>query len=235
MAQSKRSGGEGRKQAKKGPQPVDPPFARLCLITPSAFDPALFAPVLDAALNAGDVASLIIAAEGLSREALAVAAERLVPIAQANGVAAIVAERAALDPSGADGLNVATGLSDLVDAVGALRPARIVGASGIHSRHEAMVFAEADCDYLFFGRFDGDTGPAIHEGALELAAWWSALFEIPAIVMGGGALDCIAEAARARIEFVALRNAVWSHPGGAASAVAEAHRLVLAAQAEMSP
>ena len=218
------------KRGKKKAEPIEPPFARLCLITPPAFDAVAFAPVLDAALRAGEVASLIIAMEGLELSGRQAAAERLVPIAQANGTAAIVTDRALLDHCGADGLHVDTGLADLRRAVDALRPDRIVGG-----RHDAMLLAETECDYLYFGRFDGDTAPAIHDKTLDLAAWWSALFEIPAIVMGGSDLASIGEAAAARVEFIALRSAIWSHADGAAAAVETAHRLVLAAQAETMP
>jgi len=47
--------------------------------------------------------------------------------------------------------------------------------------------------------------------------------------------ELVAEAAAARIEFIALRSAIWTHADGAAAAVETAHRLVLAAQAETLP
>lgn len=236
MAKSRNSGSDQDRASKKAPAPAEPPFARLCLITPPRFDAAAFAPVLDAALASGEVASLIIAAEGLDPSLRLAAAERLVPIAQANGTAAIVTGDAALVlASGADGLHVDDGLPALRHAVDRFRPDRMVGAGGIRSRHEAMVLAETECDYLFFGRFDGDGEQAVHDKTLDLAAWWSALFEIPAIVMGGSGLDSVTEVAMARIEFVALRAAVWDHADGPAAAVAAASRLVLEAQAEAAP
>jgi thiamine-phosphate pyrophosphorylase len=89
-----------------------------------------------------------------------------------------------------------------------------------------MELGECVPDYLFFGRLDGDTGDEIFPKALDLAAWWSSLFEIPAVVMGGRKLESVAAAAEAGIEFVALRHAVWKHPAGPAAAVAEANRLL---------
>ena len=76
-------------------------------------------------------------------------------------------------------------------------------------------------DYLFFGRLDGDTADAIFPKALDLAAWWSSVTIIPAIVMGGRALASVDEAAANGIEFVALSAAVWDDPRGPAAAVAE--------------
>lgn len=229
------AGKSRRSGTSKANQPVDPPFGRLCLVTPPLFDPQDFAPRLEGVLARGDVASLFIIAEGLDAAALARATEQLVPIAQANGVAAIASSAALIDRTGADGLDVSEGLASLVEAAGRLRPAHIVGASNIHSRHEAMLLAETECDYLFFGRFDGDGDPAIHDKTLDLAAWWSALFEIPAIVMGGRDLASVREAVEARIEFIALRRAVWDHPAGPEAAIAEASRLVLALEAEARP
>jgi thiamine-phosphate pyrophosphorylase len=217
--------------AKKKPVVPDLPFGRLCLITPAAFDPDAFAPTLDEALRSGDVASLIIDLSSFDADRQFLAAERLVPIAQANAVAAILKGGGDLVRRlGADGLHVDGGHAELRRAVDALHPDAIVGAAGLHTRHEAMLAGETDCDYLFFGRLDGDTMPGIFEKALDLAAWWSAVFEIPAIVMGGHAAESVVEAVDARIEFVALREAVWTHAEGAAAAVAKTNQLISSRQ-----
>ena len=76
------------------------------------------------------------------------------------------------------------------------------------------------------GRLDGDNGDQIFPKAFDLAAWWSSLFEIPAVVMGGRTIESVVAAAEAGIEFVALRSAVWDYPQGPAAAVAEANRLL---------
>ncbi len=198
---------------------------RLCLVTPSAIEAAAFAQKLADALSGGDVASLIITAP--DPDALADAANRLVPIAAERGVAALIHnDREVAKSARADGLHVDSGTVDLAGAVEALRPKHIVGAGGVTSRHEAMTAGELNPDYVFFGRLDGDTGPEIFPKALDLATWWSSMFVIPALVMGGNALASVREAASASIEFVALRTAVWEHPEGPAAAVAEANRLL---------
>src|SRR5919198_483541 len=116
------------------------------------------------------------------------------PIAVARGVAAIIHnDTRIVGRTGADGVHVDGGAADLADAVAALRKKKIVGAGGIRSRHEAMLAGESDPDYLFFGRLDGDNGPEIFDKSLELAAWWSSLFVIPAIVMGGNMVASVAE------------------------------------------
>ncbi|HMN87339.1 MAG TPA: thiamine phosphate synthase [Bauldia sp.] len=203
--------------------------ARLCLVTPAGGDPAGFAPRLADALSGGDVATLIVTAAAANLQALAEAA---VPLAQARDVAVLVHnDTRVAGRAKADGVHVDSGIADLRDAVATLRPRRIVGAGGFMTRHDAMLAGEADPDYLFFGRLDGDTEDGIFPKALDLAAWWSSVFVIPAIVMGGKAIASVDEAAAAGIEFVALRDAVWSHPGGPGAAVAEANRRLAAVPA----
>jgi thiamine-phosphate pyrophosphorylase len=180
---------------------------RLCLVTPPGVAPQTFAPILEAALSGGDVASLIITAE---------------PAGLATQLAG---------HTRADGVHVDSGIADLTAAMSSLRPEKIVGAGGLRSRHEAMVAGERDPDYVFFGRLDGDTGPAIFDKALDLARWWAEIFRIPGIVMGGASLESVREARDTGIEFVALSRAVFDHPAGAGAAVAEANRII-AAQAE---
>jgi thiamine-phosphate pyrophosphorylase len=194
---------------------------RLCLVAPSTLDPATFPEVLAGALRGGDVAALILAGVDESL------AKRLVPIAQDADVAALVPDDTRIaGRARADGVHIETGMGELKLALEKLRGRSIVGAGNLRSRHEAMTAGEVEPDYLFFGRLDGDTAPEIFRKALDLASWWSGLFEIPAMLMGGNAVASVAAAAAAGIEFVALRSAVWDHPAGPAAATAEANQLI---------
>lgn len=188
------------------------PHTRLCLITPAPL-PDGFPALLTDALAAGDVASLLIA-PGIDDAARA----ELTAIAIKAGVAAILVDTD--DPGAADGVHIGAGINALKAARKQFGDGKIVGAGDIRSRHDAMTLGETLPDYLFFGRIDGDEEAGIHAKALELASWWSELFEIPAIVMGGSDPASAGEAALAGIEFVALRRAVWDHPAGPARAVA---------------
>jgi thiamine-phosphate pyrophosphorylase len=194
---------------------------RLCLVTPHDIDPDDLAPLVDDALAGGDVASVIIGGDGDRLQRLA---EAVVPRAQARGAAALVRNDTRIaGRARADGVHIDAGLADLKTAVEKLRPKLIVGAGGFRTRHDAMAAGEANPDYLFFGRLDGDTGDDIFDKALDLAAWWSDLFVIPAIVMGGGTIASVETAARAGIEFVALSRAVFADPRGPAAAVEDAN------------
>ena len=199
---------------------------RLCLVTPLQSEPAALPTLVGAALAGGDVASLIIAIDPADPNVLQRVAQAIVPIAAARGVATLVHnDTRIVGRSGADGVHVDSGAVDLADAIAALGRKKIVGGGGIRSRHEAMLAGESDPDYVFFGRLDGDTGEAIFEKAFELAAWWSSIFVIPAIVMGGSSIASVRQAAAAGIEFVALSRAVFA-AADPAEAVAEANRLL---------
>ncbi len=178
--------------------------------------------LVDEALAGGDVASLIIDADGDRLQGLA---EALVPGAQARGVAALVRnDTRVAGRARADGVHIDSGLADLAAAVEKFRPKLIVGAGGPRTRHDAMTTGEANPDYLFFGRLDGDTDDDIFPKALGLAAWWSSVFVIPAMVMGGRSIASVEQAGREGIEFVALRHAVFDDPRGPGAAVEDANR-----------
>ncbi|MCC6735781.1 MAG: thiamine phosphate synthase [Bauldia sp.] len=195
---------------------------RLCLVTP-AVPAAGFISAFEAALAAGDVASAIVAsrAGGTADGDLA---KKLAPLAHRHGCALLLAGEG--DAGRLDGVHVETGLAGIRAAIAGHHPDRIVGAGGIQTRHDAMDFGEAGADYVFFGRLDGDAAPGIDPKAMELAAWWADLFEVPAMVMGGSDIASVREAAAAGVEFVALRNAVWTNADGAAAAVVAACRLL---------
>lgn len=181
-------------------------------------------------MSGNDVASLIITAD---RDDLAGVAKTLVPIAQAHGVAALIHNDIRIaEETRADGVHIDEPGDDLARSVAALHPDYIAGIGNVHSRHDAMLAGEADPDYVFFGQTDGDRQAMIFDKALDLGQWWASLSRIPAIVMGGSSLTSVQQARSAVIEFVALRDAVWSHPAGARKAVADANRL-LGAEEEM--
>ncbi len=195
---------------------------RLCLVAAPSLDPARLA----AALSGGDVASVIIAAAGADTESFQRAAEVLVPIAQGRGAAVLIEnDTRVAGRVGADGVHVSGGPAELAAAIASLRPKKIVGAGNLRARHEAMVAGEANPDYVFFGRLDGDTSDAIFDKALDLAEWWAPTFLVPAILMGGKSLASVREAAATGVEFVALSRAVFDADDPAA-AVAEANRLL---------
>lgn len=200
-------------------------MARLYLVTPRDVDIATFPAVLEEALSGGDVASLLIAVENGSDMTRQRIAEILTPIAQGRGVAALVRnDTRAAGRAKADGVHVDTGMADLETALETFHPASIVGCGNLATRHEAMEAGETAVDYVFFGDLDRPEFEGGNPRARELAEWWVPLFEPPVVLLAGADLASLDAAAATGAEFVALRDAVWTHPAGPAAAIAEANR-----------
>ncbi|MGL4404699.1 MAG: thiamine phosphate synthase, partial [Notoacmeibacter sp.] len=62
----------------------------------------------------------------------------------------------------------------------------------------------------------------------EMAEWWAAIIEIPAIIMAGSTVASISSAAATGVEFIALGQAVFATPDPKA-AVMEANAILSAA------
>lgn len=191
---------------------------QLYLITPAVADPETFPVTLMAVLNVAEFSALLVRRGALDDAAYAKLAAQLINVGQGAGCAVLLEDDAALAKRlGADGVHVTGGGKAVKDAVAALKPALIVGAGNLQSRHDAMTIGEMDIDYLLFGPLDGATDPA----ALDLAEWWATTFEIPAVLSDPGAT---ADVDSRGAEFLALSTSVWS----AASPVATATSIVAA-------
>lgn len=200
---------------------------RLVLIVPQGEDAGLQAKALEDALRGGDVASVIIPQYALDDDSFQKRAEVLVPIVQAAGAAALVAgDSRVAGRVKADGLHVVGGLEPLAEAVEKFTPKLIVGGGNADDRHKALEQGEANPDYIFFGKLEGDIKSEPHPKNVALGEWWASMIEIPAIVMGGSDVASVVAVAESGVEFVALRQAVFGHAGGAAQAVAEANALL---------
>jgi thiamine-phosphate pyrophosphorylase len=208
--------------------------ARLFLITPRVVDSG-FASQLEAALAAGDVASLLIApdvAPGVDVQAIA---ETLVPIAQRHDVAALVlGDSRVMGRARADGIHIEAGGAALKDAIETLQPKSIVGAGNLRARHEAMEAGEAGADYIFFGLLDLEEDDEPHRKTIDLGAWWAEVFEPPCVLLAGRSMASVDACARTGADFVAVRAAIWQHPDGPAAAIAEANAILDRLAAEHS-
>lgn len=196
---------------------TEPP--RLYLITPPIRDAARFAPALEAALAACDIACVLIRADGSDpRENKAIVAG-LAPIAQLHDAAALAFGDAQLAlRAGADGCHIEGGGEALKAALAALKPGRIVGAGALASRDEAMAAGEAGADYVMFG--GPDSAPP-QEGLIERVAWWAEIFNVPCVAYARS-LGEVGDLAAAGADFIALGAAVFEDSRGIAAALAEA-------------
>ncbi|WP_125257567.1 thiamine phosphate synthase [Brevundimonas fluminis] len=202
--------------------PVARPACRLYLITPSAIDDLEgFADLLEAALDAGDVAALQIRLKPASDAAIERAVRRLGPIARARGVAVILNDRPDLAAAlGCDGVHVGQGDAPVAQARRLMGPHAMIGATCHDSRHLAMEAAEAGADYVAFGAFfPTATKETTHRPDPEILTIWQETMEVPCVAIGGITPDNAGDLARAGADFVAVSAAVWKHPEGPAAAV----------------
>ena len=200
---------------------------RLVLILPPGDDEQILSDRLEAALAGGDVATVIVPQYDRNDGQFQSLAERVVPIIQNAGAAALLSgDSRVAGRAKADGLHMQSSLQELEDAIAKFTPKMIVGAGGATERHKALEIGELQPDYIFFGKFDGDIKPEPHPKNLALAEWWASMVEIPCIVMGGNEVASVLAVAETGAEFVALRHAVFNHADGPERAVAEANRLL---------
>jgi thiamine-phosphate pyrophosphorylase len=199
---------------------------RLFLITPPLAEAASFAPLLEAALDAGDVACLLIRAGTQDEGTIKLIVRTLAPLAQDRGTACLVEHNARLAPrAGADGVHIDGAGPQLTEALAALKPDRIVGVGKLEGRDAAMEAGEAGADYLLFG---GPDEPESFEAILERVEWWAGIFNVPCVAYARDPAKA-GELAAAGAEFIALCDGLWEHPETIASTVASVGRAIRSA------
>ncbi len=198
------------------------PAPRLCLITPPVADPAAFLTVWrETAAAAPDIAAVVLRLALADERTLINRIKALAPAVQGAGTALLIEEHFGIVArSGADGAHLTTP-AGFADAVNALKPDRIAGCGGLHSRHDAMIAAETGADYVMFGEPDSAGRRPAPETIIERIEWWAELFEVPCTAFAGSAGE-IGPMAAAGADFVAAGDFIWSAPRGPAAAIREA-------------
>jgi thiamine-phosphate pyrophosphorylase len=194
---------------------------RLYLITPPALDPESFAGPLEAAVNAGDVASVQLRLKGVDDNTVLDAARKLMPIVQSAGAAFIINDRPDLAAAlGADGVHIGQEDATYSDARAAVGKDRIVGVTCHDSRHLAIEAAEAGADYIAFGAFFSTaTKQPKTRCEVELIQWWAEMMVVPCVAIGGIAVHNCRPLIEAGADFLAVSSGVWDFPEGPAAAV----------------
>ena len=196
------------------------PPCQLYLVSPLDVGGA-FPDALKAALDAGPVAAFQFRVKGVDQHEAARLAAPLQDICAAREVAFIVNDSAALAKRiGADGVHLGQEDGDPREARALLGPAAQIGVSVHDSRHLAMEAGEAGADYVAFGAFfPSSTKETRHRPDPSILGWWSTLFEIPCVAIGGIGPDNGRILVEAGADFLAVCGAVWNHPEGPAAAV----------------
>jgi thiamine-phosphate pyrophosphorylase len=219
---------ESRSRAESGV--TQGPRPRLYLVTPALNDTASFLSELDTALDAGEVAAVLLRLADADEGSLTKRAKAVAAAVQRRDIALLLDGRTEIvGRTGADGAHI-FGIEAFAAALATLKPDRIAGAGGLRSRHDAMLAAETGADYVMFGDPAASPPPRAGEDSAgaprppfdaiaERVKWWADLVEIPCVGYAGNAGE-VGPLAQAGADFVALGDWIWTHPQGAAAAVA---------------
>ncbi len=200
------------------PPPERTQPARLYLISPQDVGGA-FPDRLKAALAPGLAAAFQLRVKDVGEHELARLAEPLQRICADAEVAFIVNDSMALAKRlGADGVHLGQSDGDVREARALLGPQAQIGKTCHDNRHFAMEAGEAGADYVAFGAFyPTTTKPSHYRPPPAILSWWSALFEIPCVAIGGITPDNAKPLVAAGADFIAVCQAVWGKddPGAA--------------------
>ena len=208
---------------------------QIYLVTPRHIDLETFPAELQAAMAGGEIAALLIDCDAPHDSELQKIVTAIAPIAQKKDIAVLLrGDSRIAGRTKCDGLHIDGDLTAIEAAIDDYSERFMLGAEGGNKRHTAMEVGESGIDYILFGRLDAPAGETIHEKALEMADWWSSLFEVPAVVIGGTDLEDCSKASALGIEFIALREAIWEHEEGPQAAIQQASALLQQGVASLS-
>ena len=192
------------------PPPKRTEPCRLYLISPQDVGGA-FPERLKAATQSGAVAAFQLRVKDVSEHELARLAEPLQRICGDASVAFIVNDSMSLAKRlGADGVHLGQSDGDVREARALLGPAAQIGKTCHDSRHLAMDAGEAGADYVAFGAFyPTTTKPSHYRPEPSILSWWSSVFEIPCIAIGGITPANGKPLMDAGADFLAVCQAVW--------------------------
>lgn len=190
------------------PERTDP--AKLYLISPQEVG-GTFPDRLRAALEPGLTAAFQLRVKEIADDELARLAEPLQRVCADADVAFIVNDSMALAKRlGADGVHLGQSDGDVPEARALLGPSAQIGKTCHDSRHLAMDAGEAGADYVAFGAFHPTTTkPSNYRPDPSILTWWSAVFEIPCVAIGGITPANAKPLVDAGADFLAVCQAVW--------------------------
>ncbi len=211
--------------ASRPKQATPRPAPRLYLITPPISDASAFSVHLNTAMEAGDVAAVLLRLTDSDERTLINRAKAIAALVQDRDAALLLDGRVELVArSGADGAHL-TGIATFTEALADLRPERIAGAGGLMTRHDAMLAAEQGADYVMFGEPDTTNARPSFDAVEERIAWWAEVFESPCVGYAAS-LDDVAPLVAAGADFIALGDFLWRDPHAIKATTTEASRLL---------
>jgi thiamine-phosphate pyrophosphorylase len=180
-------------------------------------DPDAVASDLADALNATDIAAVLLRLADGDASAQLDRIRALRILIQSNGAALLLDGHAELVArSETDGAHL-TGIDAFTAAAPALKPARIAGCGGLNTRHDAMLAGEAGADYVMFGEPDADGRRPSFDAILERVAWWAETLTIPCVAYAANLDEGEALVAHGA-DFIAVGENIWRDARAVANA-----------------
>jgi thiamine-phosphate pyrophosphorylase len=197
------------------------PACQLYLISPPSIGDD-FVEQLRAAFDGGPVAAFQLRLKGLNEDEIARLAAPLQQLCAEYEVAFIINDSVALAKRlGADGVHLGQDDGDPAAARKLLGPEVQIGVTCHNSRHLAMEAGEAGADYVAFGAFfPTTTKETTHRPEPVILSWWSSVFELPCVAIGGITAENAPALVEAGADFIAVSGAVWNHADGPGAGVA---------------
>jgi thiamine-phosphate pyrophosphorylase len=209
--------------------PLDPAFAaqftrdlrrprcQLYLVSPLEVGGG-FADRLARALDAGPVAAFQFRVKDADQHKAAALADPLQRICADREVAFLVNDSVSLAKRlGADGVHLGQEDGDPREARAMLGPDAQIGVTCHDSRHLAMEAGEAGADYVAFGSFHPTATKQVrHHPEPVILSWWTTVFEIPCVAIGGITPANARPLVEAGADFLAVSGAVWNGDEAAA-------------------
>lgn len=205
---------------------LERPVPRLYVVTPPVADTTAIAGELAAMVEVVDIAAVLLRLADDAESTLTKRIKALAPVVQKNGAALLIdGHPEIVARGGADGAHL-TGIEALQAALPNLKPGRIAGAGGLHTRHDAMVAAEAGADYVMFGEPEESGRRPPFEAVRDRVEWWAELFEVPCVGFAAS-FEEVAALAAAGADFVAVGDFIFADPSGPVAATLAASRLLV--------
>ena len=197
------------------------PACQLYLISPPAIDET-FVDQLAQAFDGGKVAAFQLRLKGIDDHAIAALAGPIQALCAEREVAFIINDSIGLAKRlNADGVHLGQEDGDPREARKQLGPKVQIGVTCHDSRHLAMEAGEAGADYVAFGAFyPTTTKETTHRAEPSILGWWTTLFELPCVAIGGVTAENAGPLVMAGADFLAVSSAVWNHPLGPQAGVA---------------
>lgn len=200
---------------------------QLYLITPPKIDLDVFADTLVTALDSGEIACVQLRLKDVDDDTVRRACEKLQPLVQDRDIAFVLNDRPDLAKEmGCDGVHIGQDDTPYKKARDIMGKDAIIGVTCHDSKHLAMIAGEQGADYVAFGAFyPTDTKQAKTKAEPWILEWWTTMFEIPCVAIGGITTDNATPLIEAGADFLAVCGGIWNHSKGVEHAVKHFNKL----------